>query len=504
MVGVTSAWADNDLSKTICVEGNENDFTDLATAIDACADGTMTNIFINDNITVSSSIEFKSGTNASKCVTILAGKDDVVIRSGSTSRMFLVNSNTASLRLGGGSYHLIIDGDIQDVDNETYTTGFISIESDKGDGNNVKGTFLENVTIKNVKATANDGNGYVYQKKNSGHANMVFKNVTFDNCQVTGTGSVGIVRYSRLATLYLEGTINFDTDCEGPSFYMDATKCQLRNNSSTLTDLTISNPMSLRLNEAQATDGNKYKTAQTILVLFNDANAGKVSLVNKDLELYKSGSSDWKLRQSYKLSVSAAGAATLVLPFGSTIPTGATCYTLSYTSGDNITATEVTGGTLSANTPVLVTATTGEYSFTTTAADNTAIAAGSGSPTSGVLVGNYTTNYVVPATSGEEPNVNTNYILSYKDSKLGFRKVDGSTNKVQPYRAYLSVKYDAGAGAREFFSIDFGDGETTAIDKVDVEKTMTGEVYNLQGVRMQGEKLPKGIYVRNGKKFVVK
>lgn len=226
MVGVTSAWADNDLDKTICVEGNETDFTDLATAIAACTDGTMTNIFINKNIIVSSCIEFKSGTNASKCVTILAGKDDVVIKSGSTSRMFLVNSNTASLRLGSGSYHLIIDGD-----NKSYGTGFISIESDKGDGNNVKGTFLENVTIKNVKATANDGNGYVYQKKNSGHANMVFKNVTFDNCQVTGTGSVGIVRYLRQATLYLEGTINFDTDCEGPSFYMDATKCQLRNNS---------------------------------------------------------------------------------------------------------------------------------------------------------------------------------------------------------------------------------------------------------------------------------
>ena len=495
---MTSAWAGNDLSKTICVEGNETNFTDLATAIAACTDGTMTNIFINDNIIVSSSIEFKSGTNASKCVTILAGKDNVVIRSGSTSRMFLVNSNTASLRLGGGSYHLIIDGDIQNVDNETYTTGFISIESDKSDGNNVKGTFLENVTIKNVKATANDGSGYVYQKKNSGHANMVFKNVTFDNCQVTGTGSVGIVRYLRQATLYLEGTINFDTDCEGPSFYMDATKCQLRNNSSTLTDLTISNPMSLRLNEAQATDGNKYKTAQTILVLFNDANAGKVSLVNKDLELYKSGSSDWKLRQSYKLSVTTAGAATLVLPFESTIPSGATCYTLSYTSGsgDDITATAVTESMLSANTPVLVTATTGEYSFTTTAADNTAIAAGSGSPTSDVLTGVYT----------ETKPTNEQYILSYKDNVLAFRKADGSTNKVQPYHAYMSVTHSGPNPAPAFYNINFGG--ITGISNPKVEQNMMDDenapIYNLQGVRMNSENLPKGIYVKNGRKFVVK
>lgn len=490
-VGVTSAWADNDLSKTICVEGNETNFTDLATAINAVTDATLTNIYINDDITVSSSIEFKSGTNASKQVKIMAGKDNVVIKSGSTNRLFLVNSSTAQLLLGGGSCHLIIDGD-----NKSYGSGFISIEADKNKVNSDKVYFLDNITIKNVNATGSDGSGYVYQRKNSGHDMNVFRNVTFDNCDVKTTGSVGIVRYLRQNTLYLEGTINFTNTCSGASFYLDATKCILRNNSSTLTDLTISNPITVRLNENQATDGNKFKTAQTILVLFNDANAGKVSLVNKDLELYKSGTSDWKLRQSYKLSVSAAGAATLVLPFESTIPSGATCYTLSYTSGDDITATKVTGSTLSANTPVLVTATTGEYSFTTTAEGNTAIAAGTGTPTSDVLTGVYT----------ETKPTNDQYILSYKDNVLAFRKADGSTNKVQPYHAYMSVTHSGPNPAPAFYNINFGG--ITGISNPKVEQNMMDDenapIYNLQGVRMNSQNLPKGIYVKNGRKFVVK
>ena len=494
MVGV-NAWADNNTSYKICVEGIDTEYTDLATAIAAVTDATLTNIYINDDITVSSSIEFKSGTNASKQVTILAGKKGATIKSGSNNRLFLVNSGTASLRLGGGSYGLIIDGD-----NKTYANGFISIEADKGKAdNNDKVFFLDNVTIKNVTASGNDGSGYVYQRKNSGHDLNVFRNVTFDNCKVTGTGIVGIVRYLRQNTLYLVGTINFTNTCSGTSFFLDATKCILRNNSSTLTDLTISNNISIRLNGNQGTDGNKYKTTQTVLVLFNDANAAKVSLANKDLELYKSGSSDWKLRQAYTLGVTSAGAATLVLPFESTIPSGPTLYTLSYTSGDNITATEVTSGTLAANTPVLVIASEGNHRFATTAADNTAIAGGSGNPTSGVLVGNYAADYVVPAATDD----NTNYILSYKNSQLGFRKANGTNNKVQPFHAYMSIKYMDSA-APSFLGINF-DGNVTAIDAVE-KKTLSddGEIYNLQGVRMTGDNLPKGIYVKNGKKFVVK
>lgn len=496
VVGASNAWADNDTSKLIYVEGGSSEgYTDLATAIGACTDNTETNIYINGTVTVSSEIKFNTGTgatNTNKRVVLIAGVEGATIKSGTTSRLFLVNSGTASLKLGDGSETLIIDGD-----NKSYASGFISIDNDYKPETTTNTHFLNNVTIKNVKATGSGGSGYVYQRKNSGYDKIVFKDVTFNNCTVTGTsGTEAIVRYLRAAVLYLDGTINFDTNCKGTSFYIDDRKTALRANSD-VGDLTISNPITLELNWSKAYN---YDGSNNTLVKFNTTNAGKVSIKNGVL-VQKSSTTDWKAWQAYRLSVSSANAATLVLPFESTIPSGATCYTLSYTSGDDITATEVTGGTLAANTPVLVTATGSaegtEYVFQTTAAENTAFSAGSGTQTSGVLTGVYTKTTV--PTSDED---NHYFILAKHEDVVGFYKVTGSTNKVAAYRAYMTVPTSS-HGAREFFGIDF-DGETTAIDKVDVEKEMTGEVYNLQGVRMQGENLPKGIYVKNGRKFIVK
>ncbi len=207
----------------------------------------------------------------------------------------------------------------------------------------------------------------------------------------------------------------------------------------------------------------------------------------------------YKKPASYTLTVSSAKAATLCLPYDATIPSGVTAYTLAYTSGEDISATEVTGGTLSAKTPVLIISENAtDYTFTRTGEIV------DGTITEGVLVGNYAADYVVPATSGEEPNVNTNYILSYKDSQLGFRKVDGSTNKVQPYRAYLSVKHADAQSAREFFGIDFG-GETTGVSeelRVKSEEFTTATYYNLAGQRV--EKPTRGLYIVNGKKVIIK
>ena len=45
----------------------------------------------------------------------------------------------------------------------------------------------------------------------------------------------------------------------------------------------------------------------------------------------------------------------------------------------------------------------------------------------------------------------------------------------------------------------------TAIEGVEMDADKNAPVYNLQGMKMQdAENLPKGIYVKNGKKFVVK
>ena len=47
---------------------------------------------------------------------------------------------------------------------------------------------------------------------------------------------------------------------------------------------------------------------------------------------------------------------------------------------------------------------------------------------------------------------------------------------------------------------------TTGIGSVNVDKhnNANNAVYNLQGQRVDGKSLPKGIYIKNGKKFMVK
>lgn len=184
---------------------------------------------------------------------------------------------------------------------------------------------------------------------------------------------------------------------------------------------------------------------------------------------------------SYELTVGSYGAATLSLPFDATIPDGVTCYTLNYTSGDKVTATEVTGGTLSANTPVLVNATTGNYEFTRTGEIVSA------SAVSGALTGVYATTDV-PTES---------YILwANAENPIGFYKANNST--VAAYRAYLTAE---GAGVKAL-SIIFGD--ETGIKAMDNGQwTMdNGRIYNLAGQRLS--KARKGINIVNGKKYVVK
>jgi hypothetical protein len=85
---------------------------------------------------------------------------------------------------------------------------------------------------------------------------------------------------------------------------------------------------------------------------------------------------------------------------------------------------------------------------------------------------------------------------------------NGST-KMKAYRAYfyfddvLTAVDDKGASARVFLSID---GESTKIDARTMEPIETGKVYNIAGQYVgEGEdmnRLPKGIYIVNGKKVI--
>lgn len=114
--------------------------------------------------------------------------------------------------------------------------------------------------------------------------------------------------------------------------------------------------------------------------------------------------------------------------------------------------------------------------------------------TSGALTGVYAET-VVPSGS---------YILYSKDEKVGFYKVDGSTNKVAANRAYLTAD---DAGVKSLF-IDF-DGEETGIQEIgqldrsaQSDASHLNNYYDISGRRVA--KPTKGLYIVNGKKIVIK
>ena len=89
------------------------------------------------------------------------------------------------------------------------------------------------------------------------------------------------------------------------------------------------------------------------------------------------------------------------------------------------------------------------------------------------------------------------YTLAAKSGVVGFYKYEGST--IAAGKAYLIY---TGSGARTFYS--FSD-DATAIEAPEVVgDSDDGDIYDLMGRKMQGQPTTKGIYVKQGKKYIVK
>lgn len=188
---------------------------------------------------------------------------------------------------------------------------------------------------------------------------------------------------------------------------------------------------------------------------------------------------------AYDLNVTDAGAATLVLPYETIIPENVKAYTLNYTSGNKATATELTQ-TIPANTPVLVNAAAGKYTFTAT----TTLTTKAESTKNGSLVGAWEATSV-PADA---------YVLQNQNGVVAFYKVSsGSDIQVKANQAYLV----APAAQSRSINIDFGG--TTGISQVAADKQSDDAYYTLSGIRVSKSGLQKNqIYIHNGKAFVVK
>ena len=189
---------------------------------------------------------------------------------------------------------------------------------------------------------------------------------------------------------------------------------------------------------------------------------------------------------TYPLEVGEAKAATLVLPFDAALPLGVKAYTLTYTGGTTVTATEVTE--LSANKPVLINADAGSYVFTSKAGTF----AFSGEASNGALNGFYYTK-TVPVDS---------YILKKTDKGVGFALVTSTsgTVKVNAHHAYLTATSSSPSSAR---SLDIDYGGTTGITQMEDVRSEEADVYyDLQGHRVLNP--TKGLYIVKGKKVIVK
>ena len=203
--------------------------------------------------------------------------------------------------------------------------------------------------------------------------------------------------------------------------------------------------------------------------------------------------------------ITSACAATLALPFKSALPDGVTAYRLAYTGGTEVAGTQITAdddgttATVDGDSPIYIEGDAATYSFLGT---ENSLSENSNSST--VQETNYSLVGVYSA-DGEYAPVNS-YVLQNGSEGVKFYKVyDENTISVGQFRAYL-VTADSGNEVSSI-SLDLTGENTTGIGNIATQSGGSSHstgVYNLQGVRMNTSNMPDGVYIKDGRKFVVK
>lgn len=187
---------------------------------------------------------------------------------------------------------------------------------------------------------------------------------------------------------------------------------------------------------------------------------------------------------AHTLNVGASGWATLVLGFNAEIPDGVEVFAVSQINETSATLEPVTE-ILPANEAVLVNAPQGSYSFAYTSASAEALSANK-------LMGTLYTTNVTPEDG------TTCYVLSNPTEGLGFYMAQLTNGHFQnnANKVYLPVANSTS----QVLKFNFG---TTGIEGVESNpNTAKSVIYDLSGRRVNTTS--KGIYIQNGKKFIVK
>ena len=159
-----------------------------------------------------------------------------------------------------------------------------------------------------------------------------------------------------------------------------------------------------------------------------------------------------------------------------------TVYKAALNGTSSVTLTEVTD--IAAGQAVILKSTTGTITLTPAATTSS----------------NFTGNELkggTTVTSGYDA-----YTLSRGDGSgpVGFYKFSGSLGPLDGSKAHLEIP--TSAGTRSF--IGFGDDNTTGIELPALADDEAAEWYSLDGRRLSGKPAHKGIYVKDGQKYIIK
>ena len=215
-----------------------------------------------------------------------------------------------------------------------------------------------------------------------------------------------------------------------------------------------------------------------------------------------------------------AGYSSMMLPYEVSYDhltaTGLTAYTFGSLASNTVTFNKLTSGTIAAHTPFIVKAETAGLhlipsngvisDWSTLEAwykNNNYATAGSSDC---YLIGSFINEVPGTTTAKGWPDgmtSSTHNFYGIKSTGDEILKMKAGDTKTSFYRAFLAVPVSSQAPSLSFLDIENNTTDIKRIEDIHGLEYIT-DVYNLQGVRMNADKLPKGIYVKNGKKFVVK
>ena len=178
--------------------------------------------------------------------------------------------------------------------------------------------------------------------------------------------------------------------------------------------------------------------------------------------------------------------ATYYLPFAAKAPEGVTAYAGTINNG-NVQLTEYANGVIPANKGVVL------VSDTKTTATFTLADASEVTEQTNELKGVLTNTELSSVESSDQVR-----IFSKKDNVAGFYKPNSGITTLAANKAYIMAPTNEGA-----LVLNFAGGEVTGINQATINATeANAPIYDLTGRRVA--KAVKGIYVKNGKKFIVK